>query len=48
LLTDLFNLSKLVNSALITVTIMLNLVNKVVLILLDSIATYDRRLLCQV
>jgi len=27
---------------------MLNLVNKVVLILLDSIATYDRRLLCQV
>jgi len=48
LLTDLFNLSKLVNSALITVTIMLNLVNKVVLILLDTIASYDRRLLCQV
>jgi len=33
---------------LITVTIMLNLINKVVLILLDTIASYDRRLLCQV
>jgi len=48
LLTDLFNLSKLVNSALITVTIMLNLVNNIVLILQVIHDSHDRRLLCKV
>jgi len=39
---------KLVNSVLITVTIMLNLINKVVLILLITYSSYDNRLLCKV
>jgi len=39
---------KLVNSLLITVTIMLNLINKVVLILLFTYSSHDNRLLCEV
>jgi len=39
---------KLINFVLITVTIMLNLINKVVLILLCTTSSHDRRLLCQV
>jgi len=39
---------KLVNSVLITVTIMLNLINKVMLILLITYSSHDNRLLCKV
>jgi len=39
---------KLVNFVLITVTIMLNLINKVVLILLFTYSSHDNRLLCKV
>jgi len=38
---------KLVNSVLITVTIMLNLINKILLILLLTYSSHDNRLLCQ-
>jgi len=39
---------KLVNFVLIAVTIMLNLINNVMLILLHTSSSHDRRLLCQV